>query len=129
VRILLDTHVWLWMLAEPERLSDEGRARVESEDNELYLSAASAWETAIKQSLGRLRLPSPGPAYVERMLVEKQTRPLPISIRHALRVGQLPMHHRDPFDRLLVAQAQIEGLSIMTADRWFGRYDVPVLAV
>jgi PIN domain nuclease of toxin-antitoxin system len=128
VRVLVDTHVWLWMLVSPERLSAEGRTLVESGSTELLLSAASAWEIAIKHALGKLTLPEPPEDYVPRLLRQTRTDPLPVQHAHALRVGALPFHHRDPFDRLIIAQAQLEDLPILTADPRFAAYDVEVLA-
>jgi len=127
VRVLLDTQVWLWMLAAPERLSKRTRALVVSVENELVLSAASAWEIAIKHGLGKLRLPEPPETYIPRLMARTGVSPLPIHHRHALHVASLPLHHRDPFDRLLVAQAQLEGLPILTADPGFRKYDVETL--
>jgi PIN domain nuclease of toxin-antitoxin system len=115
------------MAASPERLSARSRALVESFEHELFLSAASAWEIAIKHALGKLRLPEPPARYVPSRLESLRTQPLPIEHGHALRVGMLPSHHRDPFDRLLVAQAQLEDLPILTADAVFSRYDVTVI--
>lgn len=126
MRLLLDTHGWLWMRAEPERLADSSRRLLRDPANELFLSAASAWEIAIKFAAGKLRLPQPPAAFIAQRLAEDQAVALPILHAHALRAGELPPHHRDPFDRLLIAQAQIEGLTVLTADREFGKYDVPV---
>jgi PIN domain nuclease of toxin-antitoxin system len=127
VRVLLDTQVWLWMLAAPDRLSERSRALVISADNELVLSAASAWEIAIKHGLGKLQLPEPPGAYIPRLMARTGVTPLAVHHRHALHVASLPLHHRDPFDRLLVAQAQLEELPILTADRNFRLYDVEAL--
>lgn len=124
MRVLLDTHVWLWMLAAPERLSKKGRSIVIAADNELVLSAASTWEIAIKFALGKLRLPETPQAYVPRLMARTGVTPLPVHARHTLQVATLPAHHRDPFDRLLVAQAQLEDLPILTADTSFRPYDV-----
>jgi PIN domain nuclease of toxin-antitoxin system len=112
------------MAAAPERFSETGRAIVEDRDNELYLSAASAWEIAIKYALGKLRLPEPPIRYVPARLDILHTMPLAVEHAHALHVASLPPHHRDPFDRLLIAQAQLEGLPVLTADPLFDRYDV-----
>jgi len=128
VRVLLDTQVWLWMLAAPERLSRKSRALVVSADNELVLSAASTWEIAIKYGLGKLQLPEPPGEYIPRLMTRTGITPLPVHHRHALHVATLPARHRDPFDRLLVAQAQLEQLPILTADRVFRRYDVETLS-
>lgn len=127
MKILLDTQCWLWMLAAPERLSVAAQERLTVPEHELFLSAASAWEIAIKHSIGRLHLPMEPTEYVRSRLEQSRTLPLAISHEHALRVAKLPLHHRDPFDRLLIAQAQIERLAIMTADRQFSAYDVEVV--
>jgi PIN domain nuclease of toxin-antitoxin system len=127
VRVLLDTQVWLWMLAAPDRLSRRGRALVVSPENELLLSAASAWEIAIKFGLGKLHLPEPPADCIPRLMARTGVTPLPVHHRHALHVATLPAHHADPFDRLLVAQAQLEALPVLTADRTFRLYDVDTL--
>lgn len=126
-RFLLDTQVWLWMLAAPERLAPGTRARLVATENELVLSAASAWEIAIKHALGKLRLPEAPAEYVSRLIAQSGVSLLPVHHHHALRAGGLPAVHRDPFDRMLVAQAQLESLPILSADRIFRRYDVRVL--
>jgi PIN domain nuclease of toxin-antitoxin system len=115
------------MLAAPDRFSPAGRERLTAAAHELYLSAASAWEIAIKSSLGRLHLPMAPAEYVRTRLLQSQTLPLAITHEHALRVASLPAHHRDPFDRLLIAQAQLEGLVIMTSDAQFSAYAVGVI--
>lgn len=125
--ILLDTQCWLWMLAAPERFTDAGRAAVTDRTNELYLSAASAWEIAIKFALGKLSLPGAPADVVPSLMNESDVRALPVQITHALHVAQLPPHHRDPFDRLLIAQAQMERIPILTADPKLALYDVEVL--
>jgi len=127
VRVLLDTQAWLWMLAAPERFSRRSRALVASPKHELLLSAASAWEIAIKCAAGKLRLPGEPEMVVPTLMAQSQVTPLPVLHRHALRVAALPPHHRDPFDRLLVAQAQVEDLPILTADRMLRLYDVKTL--
>ncbi len=127
MRVLLDTQVWLWMLAAPDRLSTASRALLAAAENELLFSAASAWEIAIKHGLGKLQLPESPAEYIPRMMVHTSVTPLPVHHRHALHVAQLPEHHRDPFDRLLVAQAQVEGVPIVSADRHFLPYDIEVL--
>jgi PIN domain nuclease of toxin-antitoxin system len=127
MRILVDTQVWLWMLAAPERLAPEARALVADGATEVLLSAASAWEIAIKVGLGKLTLPGPPEDTVPALMVRSAVTPLPVTHRHALRVATLPPHHRDPFDRLLVAQAQLEDLPLLTADPQLHAYDVRVL--
>lgn len=114
------------MLSEPERFSEPSRQLLTDRQNELFLSAASAWEIAIKFALGRLRLPEPPALFVERRMAEDRLGALPILHSHALRVAELPAHHSDPFDRLLVAQAQVEGHTLLTADRELAKYDVSI---
>jgi PIN domain nuclease of toxin-antitoxin system len=126
LRVLLDTHSWLWMVGESGRLADSSRGLLRDPSNDLFLSAASAWEIAIKYAAGRLRLPQPPAVLITQWMAEVRMGSLPILHAHALRAGELPLHHRDPFDRLLIAQAQIEGLTVLTADREFAKYDVPV---
>jgi PIN domain nuclease of toxin-antitoxin system len=126
VKLLLDTHCWLWMQAEPERLGAEVLDILADEDNDLLLSAASAWEIAIKYALGKLPLPEPPDLYVPDRMATSGVVPLPVSHAAALRVAVLPPLHRDPFDRLLIAQAQLEKATVLTADRAFALYDVPV---
>ncbi|MBI4012502.1 MAG: type II toxin-antitoxin system VapC family toxin [Candidatus Rokubacteria bacterium] len=127
MRILLDTQCWLWMLAAPERFTPARREQLAAPEQELVLSAASSWEIAIKHSLGKLRLPEDPFPYLERLMAASRTSALPIEHRHAFRVAWLPAHHRDPFDRMLIAQAQVEGLPILTADPQFAVYDVELL--
>jgi PIN domain nuclease of toxin-antitoxin system len=126
VRVLLDTHAWLWMLTEPERLGD-ALAIVEDARNELLLSAASSWEIAIKYTLGRLPLPEPPAAYVPARIASTGVTPLAVEHSHALAVAELPDHHRDPFDRILVAQAVLEAVPIVSGDQALARYEVEVI--
>jgi PIN domain nuclease of toxin-antitoxin system len=126
-RLLLDTHVFLWMQSAPERLPPGLRARLEDPAIELLLSAASAWEIAVKARLGRLVLPEPPEKYLPSRMTRQQVGALPIHQAHALRAAALPAHHKDPFDRLLVAQAQVEQLALVSADRLLGQYEVEIL--
>lgn len=127
MRILLDTQVWLWMLASPERLAPSARALLVSAENQLLLSAASAWEIAIKHGLGKLTLAAAPSVVVPELMARSGVTALPVLHAHALGVATLPPHHRDPFDRLLIAQAQLERVPVLTADAQFDRYDVEVL--
>lgn len=127
MRLLLDTQTWLWMQVSPERLRPEARDMLVDEANQLALSAASSWEIAIKYALGKLPLPEPPRDYVPARLRDGGVEPLAILHAHALQVATLPRHHRDPFDRLLVAQAQLDGLTLVTSDPVFDRYEVPVV--
>lgn len=126
MRLLLDTHVWLWLQHAPERLGADALRDVEHPDNDLLFSAASSWEIAIKWALGKLSLPAPPDRYVPDRVHTSGVTPLPIQHRHALAVAHLPPHHRDPFDRLLVAQAREEHAVLVTGDRAFAAYDVAV---
>jgi PIN domain nuclease of toxin-antitoxin system len=116
------------MQAEPDRFSPEARKLLLDPGNELFLSAASSWEIAIKYALGKLPLPEPPSTYVPSRLQSSGVIGLAIEHAHALHVERLPPHHRDPFDRLLVAQAQLEELPIMTADRALASYSVTIVA-
>jgi PIN domain nuclease of toxin-antitoxin system len=127
VKYLLDTGVWLWSTWEPERISEKARRVFADLGQEVFLSAVSAWEVAIKSAAGKLRLPEPPAAYVPRRMADQGLRPLPVSHQHALAVFALPPHHRDPFDRLLIAQANLEDLILITADRVFQLYTVQLL--
>jgi PIN domain nuclease of toxin-antitoxin system len=127
MRFLLDTQVWLWLQSEPERVIPTVRDALADPGNELLLSAASAWEIAIKHGLGKLVLPLPPEQYVPTRMALSDTASLPVSTAHALRVAALPAHHRDPFDRLLVAQVQMERLTLVTADRQLEPYAVDTL--
>ena len=126
-RFLIDTHCWLWTFLTPERLNDEAAALIGSDMHAVVFSAVSAWEIAIKVALGKLRLPEPAEEYVGSRTDAQGMKPLPIYIHHALRVARLPLHHRDPFDRLLIAQAQAEGLPLMTGDPRIAEYDVEII--
>ena len=124
---LLDTHVWLWWLKGSAALGPRTRARISAANTVVWVSAASAWEIAIKVGLGRLNLGEPPRVCLPREARRSGFRPLTISLEHAAAVTELPAHHRDPFDRLLVVQAQAEGLTILTTDPQIVRYDVPTL--
>ena len=126
MKLLLDTHALLWFQAGDRRLSRAARTAIEAADAEPLLSAAVAWEMAIKASLGRLHLKETVERYVEEKLTQGYQM-LGVSWQHAARVEQLPWHHRDPFDRLLVAQALVEKCPLVTRDRAFGKYGVDVV--
>jgi len=129
VTYLLDTHVWLWLLSDPERIRPDLLSELRDSRTRLLLSAASSWEIAIKWAVGRLPLPAPAASYVPSRMQRSSVEGLAVAHAHALQVAALPPYHRDPFDRLLIAQAQLEGLTLATADRVFGAYDVPVVRV
>lgn len=112
MKLLVDTHVYLWWRGDDPRLGEVERQAIQDGANGVFLSAASVWEMAIKQTLGRLQVPGPASAAAVRLGFE----PLPISFAHAEATARLPPLHRDPFDRLLVAQARTEGLTLVTHD-------------
>ena len=123
---LLDTHVWLWILASPERLGPQTQRLVGDADTRFFL-VASSWEIAIKYRLGRLPLPEPPAQFIPVRLIRDGISPLPVQHNHACCVADLPLHHRDPFDRLLIAQAQMEGMTLVTADRKFEPYEIDMV--
>jgi len=112
MRLLLDTQVFLWWCADDRRLGEAEREAIRDEANDVFLSAASVWEMAIKQALGRLQVPERPSTVVARLGIDR----LPITFEHAEATARLPAVHRDPFDRLLVAQAKVEGLTLVTTD-------------
>jgi PIN domain nuclease of toxin-antitoxin system len=127
MRVLLDTHVFLWWVTNDARLSSRARDLISNGENEIMMSAASGWEIAIKSRLGRIQLPEDPERFVPEQIISNGFNGLPILLDHALRVYALPDHHRDPFDRMLVAQGQIEHLPIITADPQIAKYDVEVI--
>jgi PIN domain nuclease of toxin-antitoxin system len=123
MNLLLDTHVVVWWLTGSSELSVDVRDLLRTEPS-VYVSAATPWEISIKQSLGKIH----GPGDLAERARDCQFRPLPVTASHGVRAGHLPALHRDPFDRVLVAQAQIENLTLVTRDKWIPQYDVPVMA-
>ncbi|HKY20142.1 MAG TPA: type II toxin-antitoxin system VapC family toxin [Vicinamibacterales bacterium] len=124
MRLLLDTHAFLWWVADAPELSPRARTAIGAADNECFLSAASCWEMAIKVSIGKLELDGTVERFVPQHLSANGFQELPVAIRHAARLSRLPFHHRDPFDRLLACQALDEKLAIVSADPIFRRYGV-----
>ena len=123
MRLLLDTHALLWATVSPEVLTASARAAISDAENDVAFSAGSVWELALKWSAGRLEMP----ADFAQSLADRRYSELPISVNHALAAADLPTHHRDPFDRMLIAQAQLEGRTIVTRDQAFAAYDVALL--
>ena len=124
MRLLLDTHAFLWFLSGDPSLSARARAAMEEPANDLLLSVASLWEIAIKVSLGKLTLPGDYESFLAAQLAENDIQLLGIGLAHMSRVVTLPFHHRDPFDRLLIAQAIAEQVPIVSQDRAFDAYPV-----
>ena len=126
MRLLLDTHAFLWWIADDERLSSRAAALISDGKNEVFFSAASAWELVVKAGLGRVELPDPIERFVPDQLERNGFQALPIELRHALTISSLPSLHRDPFDRMLVAQAVAEGMTLVSGDRAMKGYPVHV---
>ena len=127
MRYLIDTGVWLWALDRYERLRPRVRRAFEDDDAELYLSPVSTWEISIKMRLGKLNFPGPLDRKVPEFMAEQRLQGLPITHKHAAKVYDLPAHHSDPFDRMLIAQALVEELTLISSDRMFKKYSVPLL--
>ena len=127
MKLLLDTQCWLWWFAQPERLNEEAIAHIADENNELWLSVASIWEIGIKVAIGKLPLPDPLNSYISSRMTQLGVRSLEITVSHALQAAALPLHHRDPFDRMLIAQAQIEEMTLVSADSMFNKYYISLL--
>ncbi len=126
MRLLLDTQVFIWWDSEPERVPPRLLALCSDPLNTLVLSVASVWEMQIKSQLGKLDLDRPLATIIEEHLEENQLELLPIDVLHILALDQLPFHHKDPFDRIIIAQALTEELTVLSVDGLFGRYPVPV---
>ncbi len=124
MRVLLDTHVFLWATNDVERLSPTAVTAVQNPANEVLVSIASAWEIAIKVSIGKFKMPTPLAPYLQRLLARHGFTLLPIRFSHLQALEKLPLHHRDPFDRLLVAQAIDEDATLITVDSQLRRYRV-----
>lgn len=128
MKYLLDTHLLLWAASCPERLSNTARPLLEDQDNELFFSAASLWEIAIKRGLGRDDFKVDA-RVLRRGLLDNGYSELPIASEHAVAIDNLPPIHKDPFDRILVAQAMVEGITLLTADGLVAQYPGPVRQV
>lgn len=122
-RLLLDTHAFVWCLSEVSRLSEAARAAIADPRNDIFVSAITGWEIAVKRAKGRMTAPD----HLSAMIEERGFTHLPLTFHHAEQAGNLPPHHRDTFDRLLVAQAQAEGLILVTRDARIPRYGIRIL--
>ena len=127
MRLLLDTQVWLWMVSSADDLSDDLKAHLTDEATDVFLSAAAVWEVGTKVTAGKLKLTGQSGALLPMYIKRSGVQPLSVTVAHALRAAALPDHHRDPFDRLMIAQAQVEELTFVTADAQLAEYDVPML--
>jgi len=126
MRLLLDTHILLWWLRDDRKLTKETERYISSSENDVYVSAVSTWEVAIKKSIGRL---SVNLNEFDQAIIESGLTILPITMPHTLAVASLPMHHSDPFDRLLIAQSIVEPMRIVTHDETVGLYGDHIIVV
>jgi len=127
MRLLLDTHIFIWWADQPERLSPAALSALQDEANELLLSVASVWEMQIKIQLGKLKLSLPLKDLVKNQQETNDLTVSPVTLTHVLALDALPLHHKDPFDRLLIAQSIEDELTIVTADSQFAAYSVKLL--
>ena len=124
MNLLLDTHTFLWFIAGDSTLSKEARSAIEGENNNLYMSVASLWEIAIKVSIDKLMLSEPFETLIPEQLAENGIELLDISVEHTALIASMPFHHRDPFDRLIAAQAKVEQMTLVSMDDVFDAYGV-----
>jgi len=127
VKALLDTHAFLWWISDDPRLSEKAREIIADGRNELFFSAASGWEISIEAGLGRLEVPEDLQRFISDQLSRNAIQALPIYLSHAVHTGSLPVHHRDPFDRILVSQAILEQIPLLSADPRISHYPVEVV--
>lgn len=127
MKLLLDTHVFLWLNGSPDKLSDAARQACEDPGNSLHLSLASAWEIQIKHQLGKLQLDAPWQDMIKTQQQDNGLAMVPIELAHVAALANLPPAHRDPFDRMIISQASMEGMTVVTADQAFAGYPVPIL--
>jgi PIN domain nuclease of toxin-antitoxin system len=127
MKYLLDSGIWFWSISTEHKINSQGLEILADGKQALYLSAATTWELGIKMRLGKLQLPSPPAQCIPAYMARQRLLPLPVSHLHAASVYDLELHHGDPFDRLIIAQALVEGMTILTADRIFEKYPVEVL--
>ena len=121
--LLLDTHVFIWCLSDVPRLTEDARTAITDPYNDIFVSAITGWEITVKRAKGRMDAPD----NLSVLIAEKGFRHLPLTFYHAEQAGDLPTHHRDPFDRFLIAQARVEGLTLVTRDHHIRRYDVAIM--
>ncbi len=127
MKVLLDTHTFLWWITDDPKLSLRVRGIISDGENEIFVSAATGWEIAIKSQIGRLKLPDEPQRFILEQMKINGMKSLPIEMRHALHVSTLPTYHQDPFDRILIAQAQMEDLPVLSADPEIGKYEVTII--
>ena len=124
MKYLLDTHAFLWFVADDNRLSSKAKSIIQDSNNEIYFSAASAWEMSIKAKLGRLKLRGNLEPFIIEQLTENSFGPLAITVSHSLYTEKLPQIHKDPFDRIMISQSKVEDMVLITKDKEFRKYKV-----
>jgi len=127
MKLLIDTHIFLWMNGESSKLSERFKEVSRSGEHDFHLSVGSVWEIQIKHQLGKLTLPLPLAELISKNQLENNIQLLPIELSHISNLSHLPPHHKDPFDRLIISQAMLEGMTIVTADHAFTAYSVSVI--
>jgi PIN domain nuclease of toxin-antitoxin system len=127
LKVLLDTHAFLWAITDDPKLTPLARRIFSAGDNELFLSVASVWEMLTKVQIGKLPFPKSPGAYIKQEMARNNVRPLPILMTHALHLERLPRHHRDPFDRILVSQSVVEGMPLLSADPQLKNYGAALM--
>lgn len=127
MNVLLDTHAFLWWVIDDSRLSSTAKAIIADPTNTVYFSVVSAWEIIIKERTGKLSLPEPPETYIPSRIASNQFISLAVQMQHILQIATLPDHHRDPFDRLLIAQGQVENIPLLTVDHLISQYSVDVI--
>jgi PIN domain nuclease of toxin-antitoxin system len=127
MNVLLDTHAFLWWVIDDTQLSTTAKAIIAEPANTIYFSVVSAWEIIIKERTGKLSLPESPETYIPSRLTANRFVTLPVEMPHVLQIALLPDHHRDPFDRLLIAQSQVENLPLLTVDHLISQYSVNVI--
>lgn len=127
MKVLLDTHVFIWMLNETEKLSHKATQILRDPDNELILSVASIWEIQIKETLGKIKFQESIETIFEKLAAQTDLKILPIEANHIFELSKFPLHHKDPFDRILIAQSNYEGAHLMSSDKVFLSYPVKIM--
>lgn len=127
MKVLLDTHAFIWRVTNDPQLSQTAKATIANPSNTVFFSVINGWEIIIKQGTGKLTLPEPAETYIPSRIAANQFTILPVQLSHILQVASLPDLHRDPFDRLLIAQSQVENISIISIDRYVVQYPVNVI--
>ena len=127
MKYLLDTHAFLWFVSDDNRLSPRARSTINNNHNEIYFSAASAWEMSIKIRLGRLTIEEELEPFIVKQLAENNFSTLPITIFHSIYTSKLPYIHKDPFDRMIIAQSKVENMSLISKDKNIKKYKVPIV--